>query len=480
MDERLFPSKKNVPAAYAGSIALHSSYDPIKEAERYVESLEIKKDVKHFILLEPALAYIIPVLRKKNPEAAIVALRCSSFFEGKGMPDAEWQEGSGKTLQAFLEYCIDDADIPYIKIIEWRPSMDAYKDTYASLLEEIRTFIKRGAANLTTVKAFGRRWIKNCLRNAGTLKKILTFIPGTCPVLVCGAGPGLETSIPLIKRFQQKEHLFIVAVSSSCMALQKNGITPHMVIGSDGGNWARFHFIEYERASPRNHFVCATLNAALPSQCGEHPVLVLGDGSAWQSILLEKLSIPHLRFPQRGTVTAAALDLAFRLTDGNVFVSGIDLSSDDLLTHARPYAFDILISSQTNRLHPYYSDMFKRKAEENPGTLDIYADWFRHYLQNYPGRIFSLGKNHKVFPSFFDEDYTSVSSFSNRLPVFSVTILEKQRLFPLHVLLHAIEDKESGTDVRNELLELLQLDDTCEDIHSALKQSLTSLRGTGT
>lgn len=419
MDERLSPSKTGVNTAYAGSIALHSSYDPVKEAERYIESLEIKKEVKYFILLEPALAYIIPVLRKKYPAAHTLALRCSSFFAGKEHPDYEWQQNNGEALQSFLERCIDDEDISRIKIIEWRPSMDAYLEKYTSLLEEIRIFIQRASANIITAKAFGSRWEKNCVKNADSLKKFLVCKQGTCPVLLCGAGPGLETALPMIKQFQQKEPLFIIAVSSSFLALKERGIIPDLIMGSDGGNWAKFHFFECLRYTEKNQFFCATLNAALPSQCSGHPLLLLSDGSASQSALLEKRKIPYLCFPQRGTVTASALDLAFQLTMGKVFVSGIDLSEDDLLTHARPYAFDMMIGLKSNRLHPYYSDMFIRKTDTHSEALHIYADWFQQYIETYSGRIFSLGKNHRLFPPL-NQNIASAESQNSRLPEFSV------------------------------------------------------------
>jgi hypothetical protein len=425
MDERISLSKTGVSTAHFGSIALHSVYDPIKEAERYIESLEIKNNVKHVILLEPALAYIIPVLRKKNPAAHIIVLRCSSFFAGKENPDAEWCWNKNQSLQSFLEKHIQDEDIPRIKIIEWRPSLDAYQEKYTSLLEEIRIFMQRGSANITTAKAFGLRWMRNCVKNLSALQKVLTFKPGTCPVLVCGAGPSLETAMPIMKQFQKEQNLFIIAVSSSYLALKERGINPGLIIGTDGGNWANFHFVECLRGSAKNAFICASLNAALPSQCADHPVLLLGDGSAWQSALLEKGFVPHVRFPQRGTVTAAALDVAFQLTSGKVFVSGIDLSQNDLLTHARPYAFDMMIHSKANRFHPYYSETFKRKEKENPEALKIYADWFQQYLEKYSERIFSLGKNHALFPVFNQHDISLLQT-NNQLPQFSIISLKEK------------------------------------------------------
>ncbi|MDR2900064.1 MAG: DUF115 domain-containing protein [Treponema sp.] len=470
MDERIFPSKTGMDTACAGNISLHSSYDPLKEAERYVESLNIKNNVTHFILLEPALAYIIPVLRKTFPQATFLTLRSSSFFRGKGNPDAEWFYGNNETLLSFLEHHISDSDISRVNIIEWRPSLDAYGETYSSLLYELRVFIERAAANIKTTRFFGPRWIQNCLKNLSALENVLTFKKGTCPVLVCGAGPSLEAAIPIIKQFQNDEALFIIAVSSSFLALKERGINPHLVIGSDGGNWARLHFIECERYSLQHDFFCATLNAALPSQCGEHPVLILSDCSTWQSVLLEKYTVPHMRFPQRGTVTASALDIALQITSGKVFVSGIDLSEDDLRSHARPYAFDILLSSKANRCNPYYSETFKRKAREKSGALTIYADWFRHYLENYPGRIYSMGKNHEIFSSLC-EDLISNTSCKSLLPEFTVVGLNKRNQSPLEILFQVIDNQ----NVKEELGELLSIDETQKDMTTVLKEKLSSL-----
>jgi hypothetical protein len=471
MDEKIFPSKIGTLTASCGTVSLHSLYDPIKEAERYVESLEIKNDTTCFILLEPALSYIIPVLRKKNHDIHIIVLRCSSFFVGKENADDEWLYGSSENIQSFLERCIQDEHISYAKIIEWRPSFDAYGETYTFLLEGIRTFMKRSVANIITAKVFGPRWVKNCLQNLSMLKKVLTFKMGTCPVIVCGAGPSLETSFPLIKQFQQRQNVFIVAVSSAFLALKEYGINPHLVIGSDGGNWARFHFAECVRDFPPEHFFCAALNAALPSQCNDQAVLMLGDMSAWQSLLLEKMFVPHLRFPQRGSVTAAALDLAFQLTSGNVFVSGIDLSENDLLTHARPYAFDEMIRVKSNRFHPYYSEMFKRKKNTASNALDIYADWFYQYVEKYLGRIFSLGKNHTCFPSF-EEEVVSVSSAQNQFPEFFVVSLQKQHESSLEILLGIIKHKDTNNAARKELVELLSIDDEQDDINVKIKEKL--------
>jgi hypothetical protein len=103
-------------------------------------------------------------------------------------------------------------------------------------------------------------------------------------------------------------------------------------------------------------------------------------------------------FPQRGTVTASALDLALNCTKGGVFFAGMDLSNEDLKTHARPYALDRFREEGATRLDPSYSRAFVRAGQISAsGSHRVYAEWFGGQLAAYPGRIRSLGKNNPVF-----------------------------------------------------------------------------------
>jgi hypothetical protein len=126
--------------------------------------------------------------------------------------------------------------------------------------------------------------------------------------------------------------------------------------------------------------------------------------------------------PQRGTVSAAALDLALCLSRGKIFFTGIDLAHRDLLTHARPYSFDRLQMEKAVRFAPYYSQCFERSsAISDGGSYGIYASWFKKQLENYPKRLFSLGANNAVFRdmavSSFDSSFASDGNSGNKAPV---------------------------------------------------------------
>jgi hypothetical protein len=378
---------------------LHSRYNPQAEAERYIEALALPASIRYFILIEPGLGYMIPLLAQRFPNARILALHAEDprrFGPAyQGAQAAIWSPESGMGEESFLEGEIPDTGVSALRIVEWRPSLNYYREQYLKILSTAVEFVKRSDANSRTVKNFGRRWFRNFLRNLRLLRTFPVYGRLSLPVVIAGAGPSLEEAIPRIRALG--ERCFVIAPASSVMALVSGGVAPDLVLSTDGGGWALLHLYECFRGVPAP-VIAAGLSAALPSQCGGLPLLPLSDGSLWQRLVLETLGTPHLSLPQRGTVTASALDLAFALGGKEACIAGTDLGLRDIRSHAKPYSFDRLWAEQASRLRPGYSQVFNRSFQINGGgSHGIYASWFKEQLQSWKGRLYTMGNNNPVF-----------------------------------------------------------------------------------
>jgi len=284
--------------------------------------------------------------------------------------------------------------------------MNYYKQAYVSLLSFVVDFIKRMDAGKRTTSAFGKKWVRNFFRNLGNVRKILLYKLTDMPVIVTGSGPSLEKAVPVIQKAQ--EECLIIAASSSVAALSHYNIRADIVMSTDGGGWALRHIYPFFRKSDNRGQYAAenaasfavNLCAALPSQCAGIPMLIMNDGSLWQNVILHELAMPSVIIPQKGTVTACAVELALALTSGNIFLAGMDLCVRDIRSHVRPYAFDHLLYERAGRFTPVYSQSFIRSNQiQEGGSLDIYAAWFKKQLASWPKRIFSLGGGNEVFES---------------------------------------------------------------------------------
>jgi len=402
--------------------SLHSKYNPRGEAERYIDSLSLNEKIRFFILIEPGLCYMAAPLKRKAPDAKVIALhaekpsQAAAAIEPEAIgpeikADSQWYPETGVSVQEFLEAEIPDSQAHEIRLLEWRPALNIYGRSYLALVEEAAAFIKRSDANARTTKAFGSRWFKNFFKNLSIIKTAINPVNKdsfqiSIPLLVTGAGPGLEDAIPIIKNAVINEaagsSLFILASSSSTAALEANDLYPDLAISTDGSNWAKLHLYNSFRNNSGRKLcpLAAAMTAAIPSQCGLLPVLVISDGSLWQTLVLRKLRIPFIALPQRGTVTAAALDLAFALTGGQIYIAGMDLANLDMRSHARPYSFDILTEEKAVRTNSAYSQTFKRSSQlKAGGSYGIYASWFKKQLSLYPRPLYPIGKNNPVFSS---------------------------------------------------------------------------------
>jgi hypothetical protein len=478
---RLASTGSGFPTAYVGNQALHSRYDPPAEAEKYINSLHFREGVRFFILLEPGLGYAASALRKRFPDSAILILHVSDFFASQNNYSEScpaWSPGSGTTLLRFLEDHIPDTEAASIALIEWRPSQAAFGRAYLRLFAETVEYIKRADANKRTAENFGKRWFKNVFKNLAILKKAPRYRPFDAPLVVAGAGPSLAEAIPLLAEQKKKAPLFILAVSSSAPALLAADILPDLILSSDGGNWALLHLYEAIRKPPHSAFAAA-LSAALPSQFAALPWLPIGDGSLWQNTLLRSMGLPFASLPQRGTVTATALDLAFRLCRGKVYIAGTDLARRDILTHARPHSFERLLTEKAGRLNPAYSRCFFRaRAMASSGSHEIYAQWFARQMDAYPDRLFSLGKNSAVFAKRSADALPRDAEGPQPMPA-EIVSLQNPRAAEgaATTLLGALDSEPSGRILVEELAPLLLSGGKAEGLETMREAVREAIRG---
>jgi len=386
--------------------SLHSRYSPQAEARRYIDALRIDTDINCFILVEPGIGYMVPVLREKWPNGKIIVLHADAGFRtltGVFPGDAVWYPDGEISVQEFLE-----AEVPIaarVRIVEWRPGLNVYGDKVLGLVRESAEFIKRLEAGRRTDAFFGKRWVRNFFRNLVLFQNTLMYRKMDIPIVITGSGPSLEAALPQILAL--RDNIFLIAASSSLQALTVGGITPDMVISTDGGGWALTHLYSFFRQPlvSQPAILALSLYAAVPSQCSSIPLLPMNDGSLWQGMALHAIRFPSVLIPQRGTVTASALELALELGSGNIFLAGMDLSVCGIRSHARPNGFDHLFYGSATRLRPVYTQYFLRSnGIKSGGSLDVYAAWFKSRIGLFPKRVFSLGNNHEVFDCLKQEN----------------------------------------------------------------------------
>jgi hypothetical protein len=198
------------------------------------------------------------------------------------------------------------------------------------------------------------------------------------------------------------------ALPSSCAFLLESGLVPDLVIMTDPGYYSMHHL----------HFAVPPCPLAMPLSAARGawtlptggsgrgaPVFFLGQPVVFEKALLDAAGVSAPLIPPHGTVAATAIDLALASTGAPVIIAGLDMGSRDLLSNARPNAFDRLLLLEASRLQPHASLLFHRAAvfgsvrdARSPGlrvspALRTYAGWFDAGLAAARGRV------HRLLPS---------------------------------------------------------------------------------
>jgi hypothetical protein len=409
-----FTARSGAPSLRMGGRALHSPYDPVEEARRFIDQ-NATEAPSTVLLLGEALGYASEILRARYPDAHLVLIFYSAEIfsaspQGSAMqaatPGISWHPGLPTGLAEFLRYHVGELDLEGLQVLEWPASARLFPEVSRAAHQAVRQVVQELNGSFLTTMQAGKLWIRNSISNYLALETALVGAP--CaedrPVVIAASGPTLEESASLLARVRSRIDLW--ALPSACHALRRAGLEPDLVVLTDPG----FYALQHLRFAGVKCPLAMPLSAArgpwdLPVPGAESPglpVFLLAQPGFLETPLLRSLGIEAPVVPPHGTVAATAIDLALSFTRAPVIAAGLDMCSRDLATHARPAEFDTLLHAAATRLSPHTGLSFARAASQGmsraPGSTDArispslrtYAGWFSRPQDGGPGRVFRL------------------------------------------------------------------------------------------
>jgi Protein of unknown function DUF115 len=364
-------------------IRLHSTYNPSREAARFVEAQDFTFAPAIVVVTEPGESFLAREFRSRFPLARLVAIRYQDtlFLDTDRLWDAVWRPSSGVTVESFLFALIPDDLLPMTVFLCWKPSDSAWPETANAVWAGIAAALRMQRSVMGTRSHFGKRWFANMVRNATALERPVRPVTTRRRILLAAAGPSLEAQFPI-----PKGQFVVMAVSASTASLLRHGTVPDLCVATDGGYWAKEHL----RGIPEGVPVAFPLEAMVPVEVLErNPVVLLDYGSDLERAFLSRIGVESVRAKRNGTVSGTAAELALGMTDGNVYAAGLDLIGGPAYSHSRPYASDIRVEAHSGRLVPLSGALYERNRDD--WSLSLYASWFSSRGPEFRGRFFRLG-----------------------------------------------------------------------------------------
>ena len=411
---------------------IHSRHDPYREAQRLLDSAFSDASSHRAVFLGFGLAYQIEEFFQRYPqgEALIIegqpglflkALTARDFrplFRHKislliGLTQAE--------LSAALSPLIERSDV----IVSLTPITQSAPEYYSFAKELIKNERSRKQVNSTTVKRFGRRWVRNLARNidtigaASSLNRLENLLENV-PALVIAAGPTLDDTLPYLKQLQQR--MVLIATDTSLRALARFGIAPDFAVVVDPQYW-----------NSRHLDVLDLRDTILISESATHPnvfrhsyraLFLSGSVFPLGSFLEPEEEAPH-KLGAGGSVTTTAWDFARFLGAERIYLSGLDLGFPEKRTHYRGSFFEQRLFSLSERLQPYEGHIFDYLHSGQP-----------FYHENYSGGYTLTDRRLIIYRQWFEEQMTASQAVTYTLSpegikINGLTTTEIQELLAL-------------------------------------------------
>ena len=229
-------------------INLHSSYNPEREATRFIDSCEVDRSL-NFIAGGFGLGYHLLELAKrvsskakiivfeKNIEIIHLAFEQIDLRPLLTHPGFSLQIANNNQTMAAL---INEDPISFVLNgyvpVTFKPLVEADLEYYQELDQVLQKALQEARINLKTRSVFSKRYYQNILDNLPHLISCPGIIPlenklQGLPAILVSAGPSLDKNLPLLKTASKRA--LIIAVATAFHPLLSNNIYPDFVVAVD-------------------------------------------------------------------------------------------------------------------------------------------------------------------------------------------------------------------------------------------------------
>lgn len=397
----LLTSRQGALTLSVDGIPLHSTYNPIAEAEKTAAQIEPDKTAL-IAVLENGLGYLPRVLNRLYPKTDILVMtpepRIFDFLKQHNLDYRTELSPRVRILSPYDEKSftaiLSDYPAATVRLLIPPAAEKLFTET-AGRIRSLTDYHRRiEETNAATLKKYGKRFEKNIRRNTEKLKKgsfrsfeELRNSARSRHIVIAGAGPTLDSHIDEIR--QNRNRFLLLAVDTASGLLQRRGIEPDYVVTGDPQFYNALHLLFFKSENSRLIAPLSTYytNTGKPWTEG----YFYGTRFPAEAAEAEKYRIPMLG--SGGTVAAAAVEAARFMGAGTISLIGIDLGYPSFRTHAGGAFFEEKSNNITTRTTPFetysYRLLFsplKTETVDADGNrllsdrrMDLYRRWFAEY-----------------------------------------------------------------------------------------------------
>ena len=404
-----------VPVFFNGK-TMFSRYAPLKEVENFGATVNLQGEQGGFFVVAGLGNGIhIQALRKRFPQSLILVieqnlddiqwLKENFNLQTLLSMDNIWLTSSSQAAQSFIQLYnpLLHGNFFFLPVRSWYDQIPEEASQLKISLEQALASI---AGDFSTQAHFGKLWFRNFFLNLKALvanPRDLQLEIQKKYAFVAAAGPSLDSFIPDLKNSLIREKIYLITTDTALPVLLRQGIIPDMAVTIVGQAASTRHFLQ---KLPSSMVLAADISCSpdVILRCKERgcPILFFRNKNPLplllETYLKEIVSDNHDVYESvlpeidtgSGTVTAAAVDLAYKMGFYQIQVGGGDFAYVQGKPYCRGTYFEDQFSTTADRTAPleqkyvelmYRGSTFKENDRLVTTVLDEYRKSFQQYIK---------------------------------------------------------------------------------------------------
>ncbi|WP_425448032.1 motility associated factor glycosyltransferase family protein [Dethiothermospora halolimnae] len=378
---------------------ISSKYSPLKEAKRFIDSIEDYDTETLFIVYGLGLGYHIIELYKNigeknkifviepNIELFKKAMEINDFTDLINTNSVHFCVGlSEENLFKFYAYNIDIKAANNFKFNIFSQYDRYYRDFSNIVIEHLKETINREKVIINTLKHFSYDMNKNLFYNFKDILKgdtisILKNKFNNKPAIIVSAGPSLDKNISQLKYAKGKA--IIISGGRTLKPLLKNGIKPDLVVSLDPGIGA----YKVIKENLDTDIPMVTTVVSHSDVIDEYKGKKIFCNNEEVAQLVEDLLDKKVdRIPQGGSVANMSLSLADYMGCDPMILIGQDLA----YTNGKFHADSATLNQKNNKVITENNPIIKDIHGQDVYTTQVWLSflrWFEEYIETISDKV---------------------------------------------------------------------------------------------
>ncbi|PAQ13678.1 hypothetical protein CD798_14855 [Bacillaceae bacterium SAOS 7] len=364
-----------------GYFYLHSKYDPLKEAIKWVNGIDPKKlQEEEIMVLGCGAGHHIQALRQARPNTKIVVYELNSYFydwivQTKVMDELLRDENITFRVICSNGDLSDLANELKEEMIIFKPALKIIDGRFQEIVHTFENYLIQER----TVKDQGKDLIDNFHKNIQLEDQGLSAfnLKGSTNAILVSAGPSLTKQLPLLKKAASTEKFIIGCVGTAFIPLLTFGIKPDFVMIADPKPIIAEQLSIEQDKIPLLYLSTASSKAVLNYQGPRF--IVWQKGFSLAETEANKRNEPLIA--TGGSVATCLLDVLVTLGAKSIALIGQDLAFTDQKSHAENT--HALTSIKDTSFLIEKLDYHQKKYVYTSRSLAVYLKWFERYVENH-------------------------------------------------------------------------------------------------